>query len=119
MRHDGPRHDGRRHDGHGGMNGRRHDGRRERDAGNFWRSEEKKVMIRAFDFTVREDASYRYRVRIVVHNPNFGREDVNHDVNTKAEELRGPWSEADRRGVHAAGCHALCQGVVPLLPSAT
>jgi hypothetical protein len=60
--------------------------------GDFWRSDEKKVMIRAFDFTVQEDTTYRYRVRIVVFNPNRGREDVNFGVDTKAEELRGPWS---------------------------
>jgi hypothetical protein len=60
-----------------------------------WRSEAKKVMIRAFDFTAKEDETYRYRVRIVVYNPNLGREDVDTSkaVDTKAEELRGPWSE--------------------------
>jgi hypothetical protein len=62
-------------------------------AGNFWRSEEKKVMIRAFDFTVQEDTSYRYRVRIVVFNPNKGREDTAPGVDRKADELRGPWSQ--------------------------
>jgi hypothetical protein len=61
-----------------------------------WRSEAKKVMIRAFDFTSKEDETYRYRVRIVVYNPNKGREDVDTSkaVDTKAEELNGPWSEA-------------------------
>ena len=39
-------------------------------AGNYWKTDEKKVMIRAFDFTVQPDTSYRYRVRIVVFNPN-------------------------------------------------
>ncbi len=58
----------------------------------FWRSEEKRVMIRALDFTVEPDATYRYRVRIVVFNPNFGREDVTYGTDTKAEELLGPWS---------------------------
>jgi hypothetical protein len=58
-----------------------------------WRSEAKKVMIRAFDFTAKEDETYRYRVRIVVYNPNKGREDVSAGVNTEVEELRGPWSE--------------------------
>ncbi len=54
-------------------------------------------MIRAFDFTVQEDTTYRYRVRIVVFNPNKGRDDidVSKAVDTKADELRGPWS--DRR----------------------
>ena len=50
-------------------------------------------MIRAFDFTVQEDTTYRYRVRIVVFNPNNGREDVDPDVDTKVRELRGPWSD--------------------------
>ena len=50
-------------------------------------------MIRAFDFTAKEDETYRYRVRIVVFNPNKGREDVSPGVDSKAEELRGPWSQ--------------------------
>jgi hypothetical protein len=54
---------------------------------------DKKVMIRAFDFTVQEDMSYRYRVRIVVFNPNKGREDISPGVDNKADELRGPWSQ--------------------------
>jgi hypothetical protein len=62
-------------------------------AGSYWRSEEKKVMIRAFDFTVQEDMNYRYRVRIVVYNPNKGRDDISPGVDNKAEELRGPWSD--------------------------
>ena len=65
-------------------------------------------MIRAFDFTVKEDETYRYRVRIVVYNPNKGREDVNPGVDTKAEELRGPWSQETDAGHHAARCHAVC-----------
>ena len=42
-----------------------------RAAGDYWKTDEKKVMIRAFDFTVQPDTSYRYRVRIVVFNPNY------------------------------------------------
>jgi hypothetical protein len=62
--------------------------------GNQWKSEEKKVMVRALDFTVDEDTTYRYRTRIVVWNPNLNRDDVlNASVDTKSEELRGPWSE--------------------------
>ena len=97
---DGRRHDGRRH-------GRRDDGATKPSA-DYWRSEEKKVMIRAFDFTVKADTTYRYRVRIVVFNPNKGREDVSPGVDTKAEELRGPWSEATDEVQHAARCHAVC-----------
>jgi len=50
-------------------------------------------MIRALDFTVEPDTSYRYRVRIVVFNPNKNREDVSPGVDTKADELRGKWSD--------------------------
>src|SRR5208337_4858404 len=34
------------------------------DAGKFWKSAEKRVMVRALDFTPRPDNNYRYRVRI-------------------------------------------------------
>jgi hypothetical protein len=63
-------------------------------AGNYWKSDAKKIMIRALDFTVEPDTTYRYQVRIVVHNPNYKREDVSAlaKEDTKAEELRGPWS---------------------------
>jgi len=60
---------------------------------NYWQTDEKKVMIRAIDFTVAPDTSYRYRVRIVVFNPNYKREDVNPGVDTKKKLMRGPWSE--------------------------
>jgi hypothetical protein len=63
-------------------------------AGDFWRSEEKNVMIRAFDFTAHEDTTYRYRVRIVVFNPNKGRDDISPGVDNKSDELRGDWSES-------------------------
>ena len=45
-------------------------------AGNFWKSEEKKVMIRALDFTAEPDDTYHYRVAIVVLNPNLNHDDV-------------------------------------------
>ena len=81
--------------GGGGMMGR---GGGDRGTGaetgvDYWKSEENKVMIRAFDFTVEPDNTYRYRVRIVVFNPNHNREDVGPKVDTKAEELKGPWSD--------------------------
>ena len=44
--------------------------------GNFWKSEEKRVQIRALDFTPEPDTTYRYRVRIVVFNPNYHRDDI-------------------------------------------
>ena len=78
----------------GGMMGGGMMGGAAETVGDFWRSEEKKVMIRAFDFTVEPDTTYRYRVRIVVFNPNYKHEDVTPNAkltNTK-EELVGPWS---------------------------
>jgi len=60
---------------------------------NFKKSESDAIMIRSLDFTVEPDMTYRYRVRIVVQNPNFEREDVNAGVNTKEKSLKGPWSE--------------------------
>jgi len=63
------------------------------EVANYWKSEEKRVMIRALDFTVEPDNTYRYRVRIVVFNPNKNRDDVSPGVDTKADELRGKWSE--------------------------
>ncbi len=50
-------------------------------------------MIRSLDFTVEPDTTYRFRVRIVVFNPNRNREDVSPGVDTKSVELFGPWSE--------------------------
>jgi len=63
--------------------------------GNFWKSEEKKVMIRALDFTAERDTTYRYRVRVVVWNPNLNREDVSPEslADTKKKTLAGPWSK--------------------------
>ncbi|MBX6316773.1 MAG: hypothetical protein IRY99_28245, partial [Isosphaeraceae bacterium] len=60
---------------------------------NFPKSEAEKIMVRALDFTVEPDTTYRYRVRIVVRNPNYGWEEVSAGVNNKDEELAGPWSE--------------------------
>ena len=53
-----------------------------------------KVMVRMLDFTVDPDATYRYRVRIVVRNPNLGWEMVASGTDTKTEEKEGPWSDA-------------------------
>jgi hypothetical protein len=50
-------------------------------------------MIRALDFTPEPDNDYRYRVRIVVFNPNLNRDDVTNYVDKKSKELLGPWSE--------------------------
>jgi hypothetical protein len=69
-------------------------------AGTYWKTDEKRVMIRAFDFTVKADNSYRYRVRIVVHNPNLNREDVIAGTDTKVKTLRGPWCDPPSDEVH-------------------
>jgi hypothetical protein len=63
--------------------------------GNFWKSEEKRVMIRALDFTVDPNTSYRYRARIVVANPNFNHDDVSPAAKDDAKKkyLEGPWSK--------------------------
>jgi hypothetical protein len=63
--------------------------------GTFWKSEEKRVMIRALDFTVEPETSYRYRLRIVVVNPNYNRDDVSAEskADTKKKALEGPWSK--------------------------
>ncbi len=83
------------------------------DAGKFWKSEEKRVMIRALDFTPRPDNSYRYRVRIVVFNPNHNRDDVSPGVNTKATELFGPWSEPTDEVNMPADVSAFALGTLP------
>jgi hypothetical protein len=61
--------------------------------GNYWTSPEKKVMVRAFDFTVEEDNAYRYRARVVVFNPNKGHDDTNAGVDRESLFLFGPWSD--------------------------
>lgn len=60
---------------------------------DFPKSELDEVMIRSIDFTVEPDTTYRYRVRIVVVNPNLNHTNVNPGVDTEKEELLGPWSE--------------------------
>jgi hypothetical protein len=63
------------------------------DEGDFPKTDEDEVMVRAFDFSVDPDATYRYRARLVVVNPNYKRDDINPGVDTNAETLSGPWSE--------------------------
>jgi hypothetical protein len=83
---------------------------------NFWKSEEKRVMIRALDFTPLPDNNYRYRVRIVVFNPNHNHDDVSPGVNTKATELFGPWSEPTDEVAMPADVSAYAMGVMPRDP---
>ena len=62
-------------------------------AGNYWKTDAKKVMIRVFDFTVKPDTSYRYRAAVVVFNPNRNHEDTKPGTDTKSKTLQGPWSD--------------------------
>ncbi len=83
------------------------------DAGKFWKSEEKRAMVRALDFTPRPDNNYRYRVRIVVFNPNHNRDDVSPGIDTKATELFGPWSEPTDEVNMPADVSAFAMGTLP------
>ena len=67
----------------------------------------------ALDFTPRPDNSYRYRVRIVVFNPNHNRDDVSQGINTKATELFGPWSEPTDEVNMPADVSAFAMGTLP------
>lgn len=51
------------------------------------------LMIRSLDFTVQPNTTYRYRIRLVIKNPNFERSDVNPGTNISDKNLLGPWSE--------------------------
>jgi hypothetical protein len=62
-------------------------------AGPEHMTQEEIIMARGLDYTVRPDTTYRYRLRVVVGNPNFNREDVAHGVDNEAREFAGPWSE--------------------------
>jgi hypothetical protein len=86
------------------------------DTGNYWRSEEKRVMIRALDFTPQPDNNYRYRVRIVVFNPNHSHDDVAPGVDTKATELFGPWSEPTDEITMPADVSAYAMDSIPQGP---
>lgn len=57
-------------------------------------SDEDTLMVRALDMTVQPDAVYRYRVRVVISNPNLNRDDVAPGVDTSTAEFAGEWSEA-------------------------
>lgn len=64
--------------------------------GDFEKSTAEWLMIRALDFDVKPDTVYRYRVRVVVANPNYRSENVSPGVDVTAKELPGPWSEETR-----------------------
>ncbi len=79
--------------GMGAMGGMMGMGGSSESAGNYWKSDEKKVMIRSLDFTVERDTTYRFRVRIVVWNPNYQRDDVSAGTDKTSKTLKGPWSK--------------------------
>jgi hypothetical protein len=60
---------------------------------DYPKSDADEIMIRSLDFTVDPDTTYRYRVRVVVKNPNYKYDNVMPGTNTKDKELFGPWSE--------------------------
>jgi len=60
---------------------------------DFETKEADTLMIRSLDFSVDPDQTYRFRLRLVVFNPNLGRQDVSAGVDTKTSVLYGPWSE--------------------------
>jgi hypothetical protein len=60
---------------------------------NFTKFEDPELMLRSLDFTVDASTTYRFRVRIVVVNPNYEHEDVNPGVDNTSKNLLGPWSE--------------------------
>jgi hypothetical protein len=60
---------------------------------SFAKNEEDTLMIRSLDFTVEPDTTYRFRVQLVVYNPNLKHGDVAPGVDTEHEELAGPFSE--------------------------
>jgi hypothetical protein len=51
------------------------------------------AWMRAWDFTVQPGRRYQYRIRAVVFNPNYKREDVVDPDYSVAELLEGPWSK--------------------------
>ena len=63
-------------------------------SGDFPKSDASKIMVRAIDYTVDPDTTYRYRARVVVNNPNYREQSVEPGVNTADEFLTGPWSES-------------------------
>jgi hypothetical protein len=63
------------------------------EEGDFPKTQAEEVMVRAFDFTVAPDSSYRYRARLVLNNPNYKRDDVNPGVDIDNQFLFGNWSQ--------------------------
>jgi hypothetical protein len=88
------------------------------DVGNFWKSEEKRVQIRGLDFTAQPDTTYKYRVRIVVFNPNYHRDDISPEAGKLKDTqfLMGPWSEPTDEVHMPADVAAYAMDVLPANP---
>ncbi len=64
------------------------------DAQDFQKTDADTIMIRSLDFTVEPDTTYRFKVRLIVFNPNYNHEDISPGVDNTSLELQGPWSES-------------------------
>lgn len=60
---------------------------------DFPRSNTERLMVRMLDFDVEPEATYRYRARVILRNPNRNRDDVSLGVDTRSKELEGPWGD--------------------------
>jgi len=79
---------------------------------NFTKIEDPTIMIRSLDFTVEPDKSYRFRVRVVVVNPNKDHTDINPGVDVESKDLLGPWSEPTNEVAVPADVAAYAQAPV-------
>jgi hypothetical protein len=80
---------------------------------DFPKTEEETIMLRSLDFTIEPDTTYKFRIRLVVVNPNREREDVSPTVDKKAEFLFGPWSEPSNEVTVPADVTAYAMSMAP------
>jgi hypothetical protein len=75
-------------------------------------------MIRGLDFTAKPDTEYRYRVRIVVFNPNYNRDDVSPEAGKLKKQmyLFGPWSEPTDEVTMPPDVSPYAMGTMPMGP---
>ena len=86
---------------------------------DFEKSSSDYIMVRALDFDVKPDATYRYRVRIVFANPNYNWESVAPGVDTKSKEKTGPWSPVTAAVDVPADIATYAAGKTPAVPGAS
>jgi hypothetical protein len=86
---------------------------------DFEKSSSDFVMVRALDFDVNPDATYRYRVRIVFANPNYNWESVAPGVDTKSKEKTGAWSPVTAEVNVPADIATYAAGKTPAVPNST